>query len=129
MASLVENGLPIVNALTLTRNAIPSPVYRREIDVIRTRVQDGEGLSNSLVHSSYFPSILTDLISVGEETGDLSGALSRASIRFDAALNRSVERISAIIQPAVVIIMAGMVGCMAYLMISAIFQTVSGLGA
>jgi type II secretory pathway component PulF len=129
MASLTENGLPVVNALTLTRNAVPSPVYQKEIDVIRTRVQDGEGLSNSLVHSRCFPTILTDLISVGEETGDLSGALSRASIRFDATLNRSVARMSAIIQPAVVLIMAGMVGCMAYLMISAIFQTVSGLGA
>lgn len=129
MASLTENGLPVVTALTLTRNAVPSPVYQKEIDLIRTRVQDGEGLSNSLVHSRCFPTILTDLISVGEETGDLSGALGRASIRFDAALSQSVQRISAIIQPAVVLVMAGMVGCMAYLMISAIFQTVSGLGA
>lgn len=128
MASLTENGLPVVTALTLTRNAVPSPVYQREIDVIRIRVQDGEGLSNSLVRSSCFPTILTDLISVGEETGDLSGALSRAALRFEASLNQSVQRISAIIQPAVVLIMAAMVGCMAYLMISAIFQTVSGLG-
>jgi type II secretory pathway component PulF len=116
MSSLLENGLPIVNALSLTRNAIP-------------RVQDGEGLSNSLVHSSCFPTILTDLISVGEETGDLSGAMERASVRFEADLKRNVERISAIIQPTVVIVMAVMVGFMAYLMISAIFQTVSGLGA
>jgi type II secretory pathway component PulF len=92
-------------------------------------VQDGEGLSDSLVHSACFPTILTDLISVGEETGDLSGALERASVRFEAELKRNVERISAIIQPTVVILMAVMVGFMAYLMISAIFQTVSGLGA
>jgi type II secretory pathway component PulF len=129
MASLTENGLPVITALTLTRNAVPSPVYRKEIDVIRNRVQDGEALSNSLVHSRCFPTMLTDLISIGEETGDLSGALGRASLRFDAALSQSVQRISAIIQPAVVLVMAGMVGCMAYLMISAIFQTVSGLGA
>ena len=129
MSSLLENGLPIVNALSLTRNAIPSPMYRKEIDLIRARVQDGEGLSNSLVHSSCFPTILTDLISVGEETGDLSGAMERASVRFEAELKRNVERISAIIQPTVVIVMAVMVGFMAYLMISAIFQTVSGLGA
>jgi type II secretory pathway component PulF len=129
MSSLLENGLPIVNALSLTRNAMPSPFYRKEIDLIRTRVQDGEGLSDSLVHSACFPTILTDLISVGEETGDLSGALERASVRFEAELKRNVERISAIIQPTVVILMAVMVGFMAYLMISAIFQTVSGLGA
>ncbi|MDF1852295.1 MAG: type II secretion system F family protein [Verrucomicrobiales bacterium] len=129
MASLVENGLTVTNALTLTRNAVPSPLYQSEIDVIRKRVQDGERLSTSLVHSSYFPAILADLISVGEETGDLSGALGRAAIRFDGTLTRKVERLSAIIQPTVVIVMAAMVGGMAYLMITSIFQTVSGLGA
>jgi type II secretory pathway component PulF len=55
--------------------------------------------------------------------------MERASVRFEADLKRNVERISAIIQPTVVIVMAVMVGFMAYLMISAIFQTVSGLGA
>lgn len=129
MASLTENGLPVVSALALTRNTVPSPVYQREIDVIRSRVQDGEGLSNSMVHSPCFSTLLTDLISVGEETGDLPGALGRASSRFDTDLGKSVERISAIIQPSIVILMAAMVGCMAYLMISAIFKTVSGLGA
>lgn len=128
MASLIGNGLPIVQSLALTRNSIVSPVYREELDTILQRVTDGGALSNCLSHSKPFPTLMSDLVAVGEQTGNLAGALERAAIRFDTELTRRVDRISAIIQPSVVVVMAGMVGCMAYLMISAIFQTMSGLG-
>lgn len=128
MASLIGNGLPIVQALALTGNSMVSPVFRKELELILASVTDGDPLSACLARSASFPVLMSDLVAVGEQTGDLAGALERAAHRFDAELTRHVDRLSAIIQPAVVVVMAGMVGCMAYLMISAIFQTMSGLG-
>ena len=67
------------------------------------------------------------MIAVGEETGDLKNSLSRAADRFDREMSKQAEKMSALIQPAVVVLMAAMVGAMAYLMVTAIFQTISGL--
>lgn len=127
MASLVGNGLPVVHGLALTKNSIVSPVYRKELDAILHDVVDGDALSACIGRSKVFPTLMSDLIAVGEQTGNLAGALERAAERFDTELTRRIDRISATIQPAVVVVMAGMVGCMAYLMVSAIFQTMSGL--
>ena len=70
---------------------------------------------------------VVDMVSVGEQTGNLGDALARAAARFDKELEKRIDRLSALIQPAVVVVMATMVGLMAYLMITAIFQTISGL--
>lgn len=128
LANLTKNGLPLNKALELTRAATANRFFRTKLDTVMNSISDGVGLSKSIDQAGDFPSLMIDMIAVGEETGDLSGSLERTAIRFDRELNKRVDRMSAIIQPSVVVLMAGMVGAMAYLMISAIFQTISGLG-
>jgi len=81
-----------------------------------------------LERSGEFPPLLVDMVAVGEQTGDLSGALNRAATRFRREMDRRIERLTAFVQPAVILLMAAMTGVMAYIMVSAIFQTVSALG-
>ena len=76
----------------------------------------------------FFPALLIDMVSVGEQTGDLESSLERAAGRYDKELAKTIEKISALVQPVIVFIMAGVVGTMAYMMISIIFDTVSSLG-
>ena len=73
--------------------------------------------------------MLIDMVSVGEQTGKIDQALRRAAERYDKELNGALQRIMALIMPAVLIVMALLIGTMAYLMITAIFQTISNLGA
>ncbi|MEO0414254.1 MAG: type II secretion system F family protein, partial [Verrucomicrobiota bacterium] len=123
MAGLTQSGLPIVQGLRLTGKTLSSPVYANEMNQIQAKVEDGALLSQSLSQTENFPYLMADLVAVGEQTGDLGGSLERAAERYDADLTKRVDRVSAIIQPAVVALMAALVGCMAYLMVSAIFQT------
>jgi general secretion pathway protein F len=67
--------------------------------------------------------LLIDMISVGEQTGKIDQSLRRAAERYDKELDKDLQRIMALIMPTVLIIMAGLIGTMAYLMITAIFQT------
>ena len=127
MTNLVGNGLPLVRALQLTEAATPNRHLRRKLKKVLAEVSDGTPLSNALERSSEFPSLLIDMIAVGEQTGDLKNSLARGAERFDREMSKQAEKLSAMIQPAVVVLMAGMVGIMAYLMVSAIFQTISGL--
>jgi type II secretory pathway component PulF len=127
LANLVGNGLPMMNAMQLTQQATDNAFLRSELDPVIRHVGEGVALSRALDRSGHFPPLLIDIVSVGEQTGKLSEALEKGAERFDRELAKRVERLTAMIQPLIVFLMAGMVGTMAYLMITAIFQTISGM--
>ena len=82
-----------------------------------------------MIRSESFPPLLIDMIAVGEQTGKIDLSLRRAAERYDKELNKDIQRIMALIMPTILIIMASLIGTMAYLMITAIFQTIKNLGA
>ena len=127
MANLVGNGLPLLRALQLTKDATPNIHLRRHMEDMIEMVGDGRSLSKAMIRAGIFPSLLIDMVAVGEQTGKIDQALQRAATRYDKELNNSLQRIMALIMPAVLIIMALLIGTMAYLMITAIFQTINSL--
>jgi type II secretory pathway component PulF len=127
MANLVGNGLPLLRALELSRDATQNRGLRSELDKVIAQVGDGRAFSKALIRNGSFPPLLIDMISVGEQTGKIDQSLRRAAERYDKELDKDLQRIMALIMPAVLIVMAGLIGTMAYLMITAIFQTISNL--
>ncbi len=127
MANLVENGLPLLRALELSRDATQNLSLRGELNRVIDQVGDGRAFSRALIRTGAFPALFVDMISVGEQTGKLDISLRRAAERYDKELDKDLKRIMALIMPTVLIIMAGLIGAMAYLMITAIFQTISNL--
>ncbi|MCX8497117.1 MAG: type II secretion system F family protein [Akkermansiaceae bacterium] len=127
MANLVGNGLPLLRALELSRDATQNRSLRTELDQVIAQVGDGRSFSKALVRNGAFPPLLIDMISVGEQTGKIDHSLRRAAERYDKELDKSLQRIMALVMPIVLIIMAGLIGTMAYLMITSIFQTISNL--
>jgi type II secretory pathway component PulF len=127
MSNLVGNGLPMIHALQLTQQATDNPFLQREMGQVIQHVGEGVSLSRALERSGQFPSLLLDMVSVGEQTGKIADALGKAAERFDRELAKTVEKVSALIQPLIICIMAGMVGIMAYLMVTSIFQTMTSI--
>ena len=128
MANLVGNGLPLLRALELSRDATQNRSLRAALDQVIVQVGDGRAFSKALIRNGSFPPLLIDMIAVGEQTGKIDQSLRRAAERYDKELDKDLQRIMALIMPTVLIIMAGLIGTMAYLMITAIFQTISNLG-
>ena len=91
-------------------------------------VGDGRALSSAMVRSEIFPPLLVDMVTVGEQTGKIDVALRRAAERYDKELDGALQKVMAMVMPAVLLLMASLVGTMAYAMISAIFQTINNLG-
>ena len=129
MANLAGNGLPLLRALELSRDATQNLALREQLNTVIDQVGDGRAFSKSLVRTGAFPPLLIDMVSVGEQTGKLDLSLRRAAERYDKELDKSLSRIMALIMPTILIIMAALIGTMAYLMITAIFQTIKNLGA
>lgn len=128
MANLAGNGLPLLRALELSRDATQNLALRGELNTVIDQVGDGRAFSKALIRTGAFPPLLIDMVSVGEQTGKLDMALRRAAERYDKELDKSLSRIMALIMPTILIIMASLIGTMAYLMITAIFQTIKNLG-
>jgi len=128
MANLVGNGLPLLRALELTKDATPNLYLQAHLNRMLEWVGDGRSLSVSLSRTGAFSPLLIDMVSVGEQTGKIDQSLRKAADRFDKELNNSLQAIMALIMPAVLLVMAVLIGSMAYLMITAIFQTIESIG-
>ena len=128
MANLVGNGLPLLRSLELSRDATENLMLRGELDRVIEQVGDGRALSKAMIRSGVFPPLLVDMIAVGEKTGKIELSLRRAAERFDKELDNNLQRIMVLITPVVLIIIATLVGTMAYLIFMAILQTLSSLG-
>ncbi len=128
MSNLTGNGLTLVRALELTCEATPNLFFKQKLEEVLKEVGDGRSFSRSLVRCGIFPSLLTDMVAVGEQIGDLSKSLRRAAERFDKELNKALQRVMAFIMPVILFLMAILVGTMLWLMVSALFQTMENLG-
>ncbi len=127
LANLVGNGIPLLNSLKLMYSATPNVYFQGLLSGVIDAVAEGGSFSRALKKVGHFPPLFIDMVGVGEQTGDMGTALEKASIRYDRELSRSIQRLTALIQPIIIIVMALMVGLVAYSMISGIFQTISGL--
>lgn len=127
LANLVGNGIPLLNALKLMQPATPNLFYRFLLLKVVDVVAEGGSFSRALKGVGHFPPLFIDMVSVGEQTGDMGAALEKVAMRYDKELSRRILKLTALIQPVIIICMALMVGLVAYAMISGIFQTISGL--
>jgi len=128
LSTLLNNGVSLMQAMQLIRNATPNVYLQSLLDVVAGHVQDGAQLSRAISRANFFPPTLVDIVQVGETTGDMGAALERSAKSYDKQLSVVIERVTALIQPMVILMVALFVGLVAYSMITGIMQTVSGLG-
>jgi type II secretory pathway component PulF len=129
LANLVGNGLPLLTGLTLMERATANTFLRKKVSAVGNIVADGGALSRAMRRIGGFPDLLIDLVGVGEQTGDLPAALSRASQRYEKEMRIRIQRITALVGPVVLIMIAGVIGLMVYAIITSIFQAISGIRA
>jgi type II secretory pathway component PulF len=127
LSNLLGNGLPLLNGLQLMRGATLNEHWRRSLTEVTDYVGEGGAFSRGLQRLSDFPSLFIDMVAVGEQTGDLAKALDKVGKKYDKELNLRIQRLTSMVQPVIILVMAGMVGLIAYSIINGIFDAVSGL--
>jgi type II secretory pathway component PulF len=127
LSTLLNNDVSLMQSMQLIRNATPNVYLQDLLARIATNVQDGAQLSRAIQRVQFFPPTMIDIVQVGETTGDLGAALERSAKSYDKQLSVVIERVTALIQPMVILMVALFVGLVAYSMITGILTTVSGL--
>lgn len=127
LASLLSNGVPVLQALGIVEHTIGNGVIAREIANARTRVTDGTTISGPLAAGGVFPPLMTDMLAVGEQTGDITAALVHIADRYQSELERNIKVFTTALEPILIVLMAVMVGFVAISMLLAVFEMTSGL--
>lgn len=127
--TLLSSGVPILQALTITRDIIGNTIIMGALDEVHDRVRDGETLSTPLEQTGVFPTMVTSMIDVGEETGELPEMLNRIADNYDEDLDNAVAGITSLIEPLMIIFLAVVVGTIVIALFMPIIEIITQLSA
>jgi type II secretory pathway component PulF len=127
LATLLENGVPVLTALQITEQIVPNRVIKEAIARTRSDVTDGKTLAQPLARSKIFPQLMVDLVKIGEETGNVPGALQNIATTYESELSTALKVITSLIEPVMIIVMALMVAFLLVSILSAMFAMTSNI--
>lgn len=127
LSNLLVNGVPVLKALDIVKKTANNAVLEKEIGSLKERVTDGSSLSGPLAESGVFPDLFTDMLSVGEEAGQVPRSLAQIARRYDQELTRNIKRVTTVIEPVLMVFIAAAVGFIAISMLLPLFQLTQGL--
>jgi len=127
LSTLLENGVPVLTALKITEQVLPNRVIKEATAKTREAVTDGKTLAQPLAQSKVFPQLMVDLVRIGEETGNVPGALKNVADTYENELNIALRVMTNMIEPVMIVAMAGGVGFLLLSVLSAMFSMISNV--
>jgi type II secretory pathway component PulF len=110
LGALTKGGVIILEALSVVRDTLGNELLGREIDDVAEKVKRGESLADPLSESGYFPPLLVQIVSIGEQTGKLDELLLNAAETFDTEADSAINRFMAIFPALLILVLALVIG-------------------
>ena len=107
---LVNAGVPIIDTLELVKRVVDNRVYELATIEASKNIENGASISQALKNTGEFPSVMIQLLSTGEETGEIDTLSLKASEFYTKQVNASVDRLTSIIEPLLIILVGGVIG-------------------
>ncbi|MBI1320882.1 MAG: type II secretion system F family protein [Candidatus Hydrogenedens sp.] len=129
LGTLITSGVPILQALKITRETISNSVIQDAVDKVHDSIKEGETIAAPLDETKTFPAMAVNMIDVGEETGQLDAMLVKVADIYDDEVEAAVEAMLQLMEPAIIIILGGIIGFIVvslYLPIFTLGDSISG---
>ena len=123
---LIGAGVPVLEAMALLKKVVGNKVYEKAVEDASNYIRDGYNISTALRRTEIFPSILLQLVSTGEETGEIDDLLDRADY-YHKQVNALVERMTTLIEPLLILMVGGVIALMVVLTYLPVFHLGSAL--
>lgn len=120
LSVLIQSGVPILEGLDIVRKTIGNRVLERVIEDVITSVSEGESISEPLSRSKVFPSMVTKMVSVGEQSGQLDKMMVKVADFFDDQVDAAVETLTSLIEPFII----GFLGIVIGFIVIALFMPI-----
>ena len=122
LATLIGNGVPVIQALSTASNTVDNIPIKQDMEQARKDVVEGAPLSAGIKRSKNFPSMVTNMIAVGEESGTLERSLFKIADSYDVEIDRTIKTITSLLEPGLILFMGLIVGFIVIAMLLPIFQ-------
>ncbi len=110
LGTLLTNGVPLLSGLSIARNVLTNSLLRQTVEETAKEVKTGGGLAHNLAASGHFPRLALQMVSVGEETGQLDAMLMKVADTYDKEVRNTIDRLLAVFTPAITLLMAVLIG-------------------
>ncbi len=128
LSTLLSSGVPVLQALDVVARAAGNDVISQAILKARTSIREGESIASPLSETDIFPPMVTQMISVGEETGNLDTMLEKISDFYDLEIETTVASLTSLLEPLLMVAMGFIVGFIVISMFMPLFTMVGALG-
>jgi type IV pilus assembly protein PilC len=110
LSSLFTSSVPILQALSIVENVVENEVVSRVVRESRDSLEIGQSMTGPMKNHWAFPPLVTQMISIGEETGSLDGMLGKVAEFYEKEVETSTDQLKSLIEPIMIVILAGLVG-------------------
>lgn len=128
LKTLLLNGVNVLQALKIAEETCSNAVIAKALNTARMRVTDGTSISGPLAASGVFPRMMTDILAIGEQAGDMVGSLDRIGKRYQKDMDRNITSFTNALEPIMIVTIAIIVGFIAISILSAVFKVSSAMG-
>jgi general secretion pathway protein F len=122
LGSLLKAGVPLISALQIVRNIVNNVIIADVIDNTVEEIQAGKSLASPLAQSRWFPSIVVQMISVGEQSGELEAMLSKIAETYDRDVESQIMAMTSMLEPVMILVMGLIVGFIVVSILLPIFE-------
>ncbi|HJP00443.1 MAG TPA: type II secretion system F family protein [Planctomycetota bacterium] len=127
--TLIQAGVPHLDALGIIRDATANDVLRVGIEDIRRTVREGEGLARPMGETGLFDDLVVNMVDVGEETGELDRMLLKVADAYEVQVDRRIEAMFKLLEPMLLVLIAGIVGFIVVALFMPLLEIMSTLGS
>jgi len=128
LGTLVTSGVPILQALNITRDTAGNVIISRAIDKVHEAVKEGESIVTPLQASGVFPDMVISMVDVGEETGQLPEMLLKVADVYDDEVDNAVTALTSILEPIMIVFLALVVGSVVFALFLPLIKVISTMG-
>ena len=128
LKTLLVNGVNVLQALKICEETCGNARIADALGTARRRVTDGTSISGPLASSGIFPRMMTDMLAVGEQAGDMAGSLEHIGKRYQKDMDRNIAAFTNALEPLLIVLIAGVVGFVAVAILLAVFKVSSAIG-
>jgi type IV pilus assembly protein PilC len=128
LGTLVTSGVPILQALNITRDTAGNVIISRAIEKVHEAVKEGETIVTPLQASGVFPNMVISMVDVGEETGQLPEMLLKIADVYDDEVDNAVTALTSILEPIMIVILALIVGAVVFALFLPLIKMISTMG-
>lgn len=126
-AMMYKAGIPVLQCIEITERIVGNVAIKNALSKAREDIQEGQGVSISFQNTGLFPPLVVRMIRVGETTGQLDEALLNVSYFYDRDIKDSIERVQALIQPTMTVLLGGILGWVMLSVMGPVYDSITNL--